>query len=88
MHNEFKALVLKDINSMDNIHIFLTRSEDQNFNPAGRLQNKDEAKALDLVIKDTMNSYFINYMNVSVDRYSLDNILNIINVNYKNTPIV
>lgn len=58
---EFKDLVLSVFNSHNNLNIFLNRKKA--YNPSGRMQTEDEAKAIDdkllKLLDDTGNPYLI-----------------------------
>jgi hypothetical protein len=57
---EFKALVLEVFGRFNNFNIFLNRKKP--YNPKGRLQTEDQARGLDLKIRDLLDSNDIPFM--------------------------
>lgn len=52
-HGEtFKRLVLEEHHKLNNVNVFLVRKKV--FNPAGRLQNEEEAKEIDVALKQIL----------------------------------
>ncbi len=51
------------------IHVFLARSRD--YNPAGRYQTEDEAKAIDGQLRSLLDDRFVNYIDLATDEHVL-----------------
>lgn len=62
----FRALVLETFNSMDNLTYFLDRVK--RFNPVGRLQTEDEARKIDSVLLDLLQTHVSDYEHITADR--------------------
>ncbi|HLO11327.1 MAG TPA: AAA family ATPase [Pseudoneobacillus sp.] len=63
LSNNFKGLVLELHNSYNNLNYFITREKP--YNPKGRMQTEEEAKELDIFIKEKLNEYGIDYSYVA-----------------------
>ena len=58
--------IMEDFNHYDNFNVFITRNKP--YNNKGRLQNEDEAKELDGLIKDMLYELGIKYVTVPFGR--------------------
>lgn len=65
-----------------NLNIFLRRTK--KYNPSGRTQTEDEAKQLDKVILDTLESYKIPFVKIEASQSNMPLIVETI-LSYKNT---
>lgn len=63
---KFKDLVLEVHNSFNNWNIFLKRSKE--YNPSGRLQTEDEAKAIDNKIKRMLRKNGVEFDQIETGR--------------------
>lgn len=57
-------------------HFFLSRAADQDYNPAGRNQTREEAEAFDLEIKSLLDSTGIRYQEIPIK--TIDPIMNFV----------
>ncbi len=62
----FREFILQLYDTYDNINIFLKRIK--SYSEIGRNQSEEEAKAFDVIIKDTLNINAIYYEEVVADR--------------------
>jgi len=60
----------------DNLNVFLVRNKP--YNPKGRFQTEDEAKNLDGVIKDMLNTQDVPYHIIDSGREAVDKIINLL----------
>lgn len=75
--DSFLDMVLETYESFDNVDIFLEREKD--YNPAGRYQTKEEAKAIDDKMQHLLRNYSSNgYYTVAGIRESVDYICDVI----------
>ena len=58
----FADLVMNQFNEFNNINYFINR--DDTYNPKGRMQNKQEAKQIDILLQLILKEYKINYSEV------------------------
>jgi hypothetical protein len=61
----------------DNLDVFLVRNKP--YNPKGRFQTEEQAKGLDVVVKNIMNAQQVPYHVVETGREAVDEILNLAN---------
>lgn len=59
----FVPLVLDVIKSMNNVNFFINRVKP--YNPKGRIQTEDEARDLDIQVKNLLNKHGIEYAEVT-----------------------
>lgn len=65
--SNFRNYVLDVFRSWDTLDVFLRRDHEVHpFNPKGRLQNEEEAKALDGEIRGMLDSFGVSYSEVPV----------------------
>jgi hypothetical protein len=92
MQKSFKNLVLDVYKSMRNVDIMLTRQKA--YNPLGRMQTEDEARAIDVSLQTLLYSLGILPLEVNADRDAgikiAQHVLKILkdDVEAKNIPIV
>lgn len=73
LSNSFKILVKETHEEFTNMNIFLERSKV--YNPKGRTQNEDGAKALDVKLMEILAVNDIPFTKYTTDKESLDNIV-------------
>lgn len=78
MQDDFPAqslrqMILEDFNSYDNFNVFITRNKP--YNNKGRMQNEEEAKALDSKILNMLSDFGINHYIMPFGRELPDRIL-------------
>lgn len=64
--NSYLNLVMEEVHKLPGFNFFLKRVKD--FNPAGRLQTEDEAKAIDGQLLALLTAYNLPYITVTADR--------------------
>jgi len=79
---EFKKFILKEFNKFNNLNILLKRKK--KYNPIGRNQTEDEAKQIDINIKNFLQNNNIDYIEIEGDENAVNKIFEIIKNNYKN----
>jgi hypothetical protein len=62
---EFKNLVLREYSNLYSFDVFLERQK--SYNPAGRVQNEDDAKLLDVDIREMLSVYAPLYITRPAD---------------------
>lgn len=67
-------LVLEAYKSFDNINYFLTRIRE--YNPKGRVQTEDEAKEVDIKVKELLNNLNMIYESQKGSKEGMENIIN------------
>lgn len=60
------SLVVESINTYDNLNLFLKRTTE--YNPNGRMQTKKEAEALDIEVRNLLESNSMSYVEVDINR--------------------
>ena len=70
---EFTQMVLKKFNSFKNMNFFLIRNK--KYNPIGRSQTEEEARALDNKIKSQLDSLHIEYGIINGDVKMADEVI-------------
>lgn len=63
LDENFCNMVVDTINSYNNLHIFLKRIK--KYNPNGRNETETQAKQLDIIIKDTLVKYNMEWIEVN-----------------------
>lgn len=61
-----RQMVLEDFHSYDNFNVFITRNKP--YNNKGRMQNEDEAKVLDDLIRSMLHENNIEYIELPFNR--------------------
>ena len=73
---DFTQTVIKKFNEFENYNFFLKRSKE--YNPKGRNQTEEEAKILDLKIKNNLYNFIINFLEVDGCKDGYDTIISTI----------
>lgn len=73
---DFTQTVIKKFNEFENYNFFLKRSKE--YNPKGRNQTEEEAKILDLKIKNNLYNFKINFLEVDGCKDGYDMIISTI----------
>jgi hypothetical protein len=81
MPNDFpipslRTAIREAYNMYDNLNIFLIRNKI--YNPKGRFQTEDEAKDLDIDIRNMLNSQAVPYYVLPAGRDAIDRIVNLL----------
>lgn len=76
--DEFRKMVLAETKLFNNLNIFLNRKKD--YNPEGRYQTEEEAKEIDVVLKELLNKNSIDYYEIDGDCEGINTIANSIMV--------
>lgn len=61
-----------------NIYIFLERNEEFPFEKEGRIHGEEESKKIDILMKDMLDEFGIEYISVKSDMSNVDKIINYI----------
>lgn len=69
-----RQMVMEDFHHYDNFNVFLVRG-DKPYNSKGRLQDEDQAKQLDGLIRDMLYEQGIRYVNVPFGRDAVRQIM-------------
>jgi hypothetical protein len=77
----FKALVVETFKSYENMTYFLRRMKE--YNPVGRSQTEDEARAIDQMTIDVMEKWGIGYSSLDGDRSAVATIVDHIKMRRK-----
>lgn len=77
---EFKALVLHQAQSLNNLNIFLTRVK--KFNPAGRVQTYEESLEKDQQIRQMLDENNLRYVVLPAERDTVKDVLHFIDMAY------
>lgn len=62
-NSNLKSLVLDEFSKYNNVNYLLTRKK--KYNPSGRLQTEDEAKGIDLEIRELLKNYAIPHKEIA-----------------------
>ena len=83
---EFKGLLVKHFNAFNNLNIFLQRKK--SYNPNGRLQTEEQAKAIDEELMTIVNTHCEEIAKISAERESVDKIVKLIESKLKSFPTI
>ncbi len=73
-----QELILESYDKFNNINIFIERG-DFPYEQAGRIQDEEESRFVDIVLKEYMDEYEIEYLEVKSDRANILKIIKYIN---------
>lgn len=76
LNRPFKDLVVSLYKSMDNIDIFLNRVKV--YNPVGRMQTEEQAKDIDLQLKQLLGAYSVSCIAIDADANAAKKILELV----------
>lgn len=76
LSSAFETLVLEEFHKFDNINILLKRVK--RYQPVGRLQTEDEAKKVDIIVKELLDKYNIPYYEIAATTSAPDTIMSLI----------
>ena len=69
-NKDFNDFIMDTFNRYDNMNYFLKRTK--KYNPIGRLQTEEEAKAIDIKIKSLLDFYNIGYTEIEYNDDTVD----------------
>lgn len=78
---EFKAMVLDLMSRQNSLNIFLERTKP--YNPAGRYQTEDEAKAIDVRMKALLDENKIFYITVPASQDQMEHVADLVKTAYE-----
>ncbi len=73
-----EEMILSKMNDMENIYIFLERNPEFPFEHAGRIQDEEESKQIDVLFKNLLDELSLRYLSVISSKDSIPQILNYI----------
>jgi adenylate kinase family enzyme len=74
----FQQVVFEEYNRYQNLNVFLNRTKE--YNAKGRSQSLEQAKLIDVEIKDVLEDYDVDYLEVPGNAYSTKKLLSHIHI--------
>jgi hypothetical protein len=70
-----EKMLLKRMEEMDNIYIYLERNEEFPYEKEGRMQNEEESKNIDILFKNLLDELKLPYLSVISSKESISKIM-------------
>lgn len=74
---ELQELIRAANRQYESIDVFLARSDEKPYNPKGRFQTEEQARAKDQEIMDMLDENLVDYYNMTFGRHNVKSIINI-----------